>query len=166
MKFGFLSVIQHGSQTHESFITGGCGGALRFRGLEVLGGSNAKESILETDGKIKFFGAIRLSAQSAESVVGAFFSEQCSYILVLPKNFEVRHALDMGWFGDVAEDPSFFNYICENRGLVLKKVGEFDDCGGLQKESKLRLVSLTNCLAESPVTPIMPPVRTSLRREI
>lgn len=103
-------------------------GALKSRGLEILGGSNAKEITVDVDGGVKFFAALLLSEQSIESVVKVLLGERCSYILVLPKDVDAQAALEKGWSGDMSEDLSFYYYICGIRGLVFKRIGEFDDC--------------------------------------
>lgn len=102
-------------------------GALKFRGYEVVGGSNSQEYIVEAEGKIKFFGALRLSKLSIETVASVLETERCSYVAALPKGFDVRVALDRGWSGDVEEDLSFHYLLSEKQGLLFKKVGEFDD---------------------------------------
>ncbi|WP_434704942.1 hypothetical protein J3P85_03565 [Pseudomonas sp. Z1-12] len=102
-------------------------GALRFRGYEIVGGSNSQEYIVEAEGKIKFFGALRLSKLSIETVASVLEAERCSYVAALPKGFDVQIALDKGWSGDVEEDLSFHYLLSEKQGLLFKKVGEFDD---------------------------------------
>lgn len=102
-------------------------GALKSRGYEVVGGSNSQEYIVEEEGKIKFFGALRLSKMSIGTVANVLEAERCSYVVALPKGFNVQVALDKGWSGDVEEDLSFHYLLSEKQGLLFKKVGEFDD---------------------------------------
>lgn len=102
-------------------------GALKSRGYEVVGGSHSQEYIVEAEGKIKFFGALRLSKLSIETVASVLEAERCSYVAALPKGFDVQIALDKGWSGDVEEDLSFHYLLSEKQGLLFKKVGEFDD---------------------------------------
>ncbi|WP_335945380.1 hypothetical protein [Pseudomonas sp. G166] len=102
-------------------------GALKSRGYEIVGGSNSQEYIVEEEGKIKFFGALRLSKMSIGTVANVLEAERCSYVIALPKGFNVQVALDKGWSGDVEEDLSFHYLLSEKQGLLFKKVGEFDD---------------------------------------
>jgi hypothetical protein len=102
--------------------------ALKSRGLEILGGSRSQEIVVEADGKLKFFGALRLSEQSVGTVVNALLDERCSYIAALPKEFDIQSALEVGWSGGVTGDSDFLYHVCESEGLLFKRVGEFDDC--------------------------------------
>lgn len=101
-------------------------GALKFRGNVVLG-SDSYESVVEADGKLKFFGAVRLSELSIATVIDVIVDERCSYIVALPKNFEVQSALNIGWSGNLSEDFGLCCCVCEQKGLLIKQVGEFDD---------------------------------------
>ncbi|WP_175654041.1 hypothetical protein [Pseudomonas sp. Marseille-P9899] len=102
-------------------------GALKFRGHEVLGGADLQESLIELGGKIKFFGALRLSELSFNTAIGALLSERCSYFALLPSGYEVRSVLCKGWSGQLTEDLNFIDCICDENGLVFKSIGEFDD---------------------------------------
>lgn len=102
-------------------------GALKFRGGEVLGGSDSQESIVESNERLKFFGALRLSELSITTVVDVIVDERCSYIVATPKIFELKRIIDVGWSGSVVEDFSLCCYVCEGSGLLFKQVGEFDD---------------------------------------
>nr|WP_231986824.1 hemagglutinin repeat-containing protein [Pseudomonas trivialis] len=102
-------------------------GALKFRGSEILGGSDPRESIVASHGKLKFFCALRLSELSIGTVVDVIIDERCSYIVATPKSFDIEPILDVGWSGSLAEDFSLCGRICEEKGLLFKPVGEFDD---------------------------------------
>ncbi|WP_238349070.1 hypothetical protein [Pseudomonas poae] len=103
------------------------GGTLKFRGSEILGGSDPRESIVASHGKLKFFCALRLSELSIGTVVDVIIDERCSYIVATPKSFDIEPILDVGWSGSLAEDFSLCGRICEEKGLLFKQVGEFDD---------------------------------------
>jgi hypothetical protein len=102
-------------------------GALKFRGCVIPNGSDSQESVVEAYGKLKFFGALRLSELSSTTVIGVLMDERCSYIAATPKTFEVKRILDVGWSGRVTEDFCLFSHMCEENGLLFKQVGEFDD---------------------------------------
>jgi len=102
-------------------------GALKSRGLEVLGGMDFRETIVYDGQGIKFFGASRLSGLSVESVVNIILNERCSYVAALPKSFKFNEALEHGWVGDLVEDLDYCYCACERNGLIFKRVGEFDD---------------------------------------
>ncbi|WP_148060148.1 hypothetical protein [Pseudomonas frederiksbergensis] len=102
-------------------------GALRLRGVEILGGSDSQELAVEGGGGVKFFGAVRLSKSSIVSAINAISDERCSYIVALPDEAEVKTILEVGWSGDIAKDVDFLYYICEKNSLIFKAVGAFDD---------------------------------------
>ena len=102
-------------------------GALKFRGHEVVGGADLQESLIEMGGKLKFFGALRLSELSFNTAIGALLAERCSYFVLLPRGYRVRSVLCKGWSGQLTEDLDFIDCICKENGLIFKSVGEFDD---------------------------------------
>ncbi len=102
-------------------------GALSFRGNEVVGGSELQERMVEADGRLKFLGAVRLSRNSVESLVKILEVERCSYIAALPSGCDVQSILDVGWSGNVSDDLDFYYLIREKKGLLFKRIGEFDD---------------------------------------
>ncbi|WP_445942440.1 hypothetical protein [Pseudomonas sp. ZS001] len=102
-------------------------GALRFRGNEVVGGSELQERMVETDGRLKFFGAVRLSRNSVESLAKILEVERCSYIAALPSGFDVKSILDVGWSGNVSDDLDLHYLISEKKGLLFRRLGEFDE---------------------------------------
>lgn len=103
-------------------------GALKHRGLEILGASDLQETIVSVNGGIKFFGALRLSELSIETVINVLLDERCSYIAALPEGFDFQCALNRGWSGEISEDLDYFYCLCKKHGLLLKRIGEFDDC--------------------------------------
>ncbi|NWA29216.1 hypothetical protein HX866_30460 [Pseudomonas gingeri] len=102
-------------------------GSLKSRGLEVLGEQFPQSYAGEGNGKVKFFGALRLSRLSVESVLRLMLGERSSYVAVLPSGFDIELALSIGWSGSFAEDLSFLHRVSECGGLLFKCVGEFDD---------------------------------------
>ena len=101
--------------------------ALALRGLEISHSCNAEEVMHERDGKIKFFGAARLSELSIPSVVKVLIEERAAYLAVLPGSLGVRDILKEGWIGDLAEDSELVGKVVEDGGLIARRIGEFDD---------------------------------------
>lgn len=85
------------------------------------------EEMLERDNKLKFFGAILLSELSIESVVKTLNEESCSYIVALPESANIKEALCLGWDIHGGFDKELLRYVINNKGIIFKVVGEFDD---------------------------------------
>ncbi|AZF42799.1 hypothetical protein C4J87_2641 [Pseudomonas sp. R1-43-08] len=102
-------------------------GALKARGVEITDGCRVQEVVIDSDSRLKFFGAVCLSKLSVEPAVDALLDERCSYIIALPEDFDVQRILNVGWSGELSEDLSLFGYFIQAGGLVFKRVGEFDD---------------------------------------
>lgn len=104
----------------------GLWGALRARGLVLLNGSQYEEFVLESEGKLKFFGATKLSEDSAEGAVNILLREPCTYLIALPGDLSPRDIIEIGWLGSLADDSKIIDYIDATDGLLLKQIGEFD----------------------------------------
>jgi hypothetical protein len=102
-------------------------GALAGRGIKISHASDWQEIMLESAGKIKFFGAMRLSELSVNSVVHTLLEEHCTYLVALPYDRPPQGVLEIGWSGNLAEDYDTVIYVSTLGGLLLKSVGEFDD---------------------------------------
>jgi len=83
--------------------------------------------MLEKMGKIRFFGAKVISELSIKSVIKVLSKERCSYLLALPEGTDIKKALISGW--DVLDgfDKNLLQYVIDNKALLFKIVGEFDD---------------------------------------
>lgn len=102
-------------------------GALAARGLKVSHACNPQELMIVEDGKLKFFGAIKLSELSVKSVAEVLLRERCAYVSVLPGSVEPKGILELGWTGDLAEDFKLLIGLVEDGGLLVKRYGEFGD---------------------------------------
>lgn len=100
---------------------------LHSRGIDVTHSSESCEEMLESDGKLRFFGAKTISELSIESVVKALAEEHCSYLIALPEGTDIKAALRSGWDVFDGFDKSLLKYVMKNKGLIFKVVGEFDD---------------------------------------
>lgn len=102
-------------------------GALKARGIEIAGGKDAKEIALESQGKIKFFGAICLTESSLESVAKAIAEEQCAYLVASSEKSTIHDVLEVGWLGDFRDDTYLRAFAAEHDVVLFKRIGEFDD---------------------------------------
>ena len=105
----------------------GLWGGFKSRGIEVPQGSHSIVHTMERDGKLKFFGGIRLSDLSDGTILQAFLAERCSYVAIVPIDLDMEEALLIGWSGKISEDLMLFEYVAEGNGLLMAKIGEFDD---------------------------------------
>ncbi|MBD8614227.1 hypothetical protein IFT69_10895 [Pseudomonas putida] len=103
-------------------------GGFKSRGFDLSFLSDSFENMIEVDGGLKFFGAVPFSKNSLAVVFDLIMGERCSYIAALPNSFDVKCALSEGWSGDISKDFDLICCACEKEAIVLKKIGEFDDC--------------------------------------
>ncbi|RON99330.1 hypothetical protein BK674_17985 [Pseudomonas moraviensis] len=104
----------------------GLWGGLKSQGIEVPQGHSIMHTI-ERDGKLKFFGGVRVSDLSDGTILEAFLSERCSYVAIVPMDLDMKQALFNGWSGKLWEDLMLCEYVAEGNGLLMARVGEFDD---------------------------------------
>lgn len=100
---------------------------LKERGVEISHAAHFLEEIVESDRKLKLFGAAQLSELSIESVVSLMEEESCSYLIAVPEEFEIHALICRGWNTSELIDTRLLREIVESNGLVLKIVGAFDD---------------------------------------
>ncbi|MBC3205753.1 hypothetical protein HU755_03075 [Pseudomonas sp. SWRI111] len=105
----------------------GLWGGLKSRGIEVPRGIHSIMHTVEHDGKLKFFGGVRLSDLSDGTILEAILSERCSYVAIVPIDLDMEKALFIGWSGMLSEDLVLCEYVAEGNGLLMAKFGEFDD---------------------------------------
>jgi hypothetical protein len=120
-------------------------GALKARGIEVPEGSDKKEVTLESDGRVKFFGAVQLSEALLECAAKAIVDERCAYLIALSEHSAINDLLNVGWSGDFRDDDYVRAYAAEHEVLVFKRVGEFDDretgLAAIGKPSRLKKIT-------------------------
>lgn len=105
----------------------GLWGALKSQGVEIPKLTDLKYITVEADGKLKFYGALRLSELPAQIVVDRILAGYRCYIVALPSDAGVDITLSMPWSGNASEDLDYYCLICRKEGLLFKMVGEFDD---------------------------------------
>jgi hypothetical protein len=105
--------------------------SLAASGINFEGVAERCEELIEQDGKIKFFGAVRLD-ESVLSLVPQIMSYRSStYIAVMPDGEEGSLPITEGWSGQWSKDSSLVRAISNRRGVLLQRTGFFDDpeCG-------------------------------------
>lgn len=102
-------------------------GSLRARGIDIPLAGYLQEVRLESEGRLKYFGAVQYSDSSSESLVQVMLKEHCTYIAVVPNSLDVTQFIKRGWSGEINEDISLLIDVSQAGGLTLKKVGQFDD---------------------------------------
>lgn len=100
---------------------------LKSRGVEVTHATEFVEHMREHQGKLKFFGAARLSELSIESVIKMIAEQPSSYLVAMAEDSEIESAVHAGWNASDFIDKGLLSYVAENNGLIFKVVGEFDD---------------------------------------
>lgn len=105
----------------------GLWGALKFQGVEIPEATDLKDSTVEADGKLKFYGALPLSELPARTVVDTILAGYRCYVVALPSDAGADIALSIPWSGIPSEDLDYYCLISEVKGLLFKMVGEFDD---------------------------------------
>lgn len=68
-----------------------------------------------------------MSELSIESVVKLMGEESCSYIVAVPKEYEIKALISKEWDAREVIDSSLLGKVVENNGLVFKVIGAFDD---------------------------------------
>jgi hypothetical protein len=98
-------------------------GALRARGLKVPGDIQSSEEVMiQSEGKLKFFGAARLSEFAAEDLAQFLLKEHCAYLVAMPRELPLHTLLELGWSGDLLADSEIINHVVEADALLLKRI--------------------------------------------
>lgn len=98
--------------------------ALSLRGLEVPQGG--AEDVVESDGKLKFFGVVKLSDFSnLDAAAKVLLDERATYIVAFPGTEFPNQLAKVGWLGDLSADSNFIDGLTNSGGLLIKGTGEF-----------------------------------------
>ncbi|TJZ72023.1 hypothetical protein [Chitiniphilus eburneus] len=125
----FWLVLQNSAWQNKSRIVMhyGLWKALSFRGFRFSGKSGSWECSKENEGKIKFFGAIKISIKDISYIAGAMIAEADSCILAVPLGADIKEILKNGWESRIISDEVVAGKIIKKGGVIINRVGEFDD---------------------------------------
>ncbi|WGS49999.1 hypothetical protein LFL96_00340 [Paraburkholderia sp. D15] len=101
--------------------------SLKARGIDFDAATERIESVVEKDGKLKFFGAVRLDASMYPLVSLTTTPGSCTYIVARPASSDWQFPISLGWTGDRNRDSDLISTVAGNGGIVLQRVGYFDD---------------------------------------
>lgn len=103
-------------------------GYMRGQGIGFAGScESAIQKIVESDCGVKFFGALKVGCLKPNEIFEIINNWECAYMAFLPIGVDVSNLLDSGWEGNLREDCKFVRDIVDLNGVLLKKVGWFDD---------------------------------------
>ncbi len=104
--------------------------SLRMRGLEMPQVMDARESLIEAEEGVRFFGAVQVEVDSLKWVLPILEAEPVSHLVVLgPEPMEVIDGLLRSGWDRPAFGPSekILKAVCSSKGGVFWLVGAFDD---------------------------------------
>lgn len=101
-------------------------GKLKLGGEDF--GSNAEccEAVIEQDGKIKLFGAIKME-EEVDDISKFMRPGSCTYIAARDRNSDWKFPIYAGWSGEWRQDIDVISKIVGNGGVILRRTGFFDD---------------------------------------
>lgn len=101
--------------------------SLKMQGIDFETVADRFESVVEMDGKLKFFGAVRLEHFNLAYVERIMTPRPCAYIVALPNGRRHDFSLSLGWSGIWNEDGRLIKSVIACDGIVLQRTGFFDD---------------------------------------
>ncbi|MGC5809622.1 hypothetical protein LDP04_24375 [Ralstonia pseudosolanacearum] len=101
-------------------------GKLKLGGADFGSNLERYESVIERDGKIKFFGAIRLE-EDVDDLLKFMQPGSCTYIVARDRNSSWPFPISAGWSGEWRQDIDAISSIVGNGGILLRRTGFFDD---------------------------------------
>jgi hypothetical protein len=101
-------------------------GKLKLGGADLDLDSEHYESMIEQDGRIKFFGAIKIE-QNFDDLLKFTQPGSCTYIGARDRNSNWQFPISAGWSGEWRQDSDVIAHIVGNGGVLLRRTGFFDD---------------------------------------
>lgn len=101
--------------------------ALKMRGIDFESVPERFESAIEQDGKIKFYGAVRLDRSLASAVSLVTAPGSSAFVVAKPKSSSIEFLLASGWSGKLNADSRMVADVVAIGGIVLQRFGFFDD---------------------------------------
>jgi hypothetical protein len=100
--------------------------ALKMRGIDFEVVSDRTECMIEKDGMLKFFGAVRLEKSSLPLLQAVMTVRSCSYLVAWPAE-KRDFPISSGWSGIWQEDSHLIELVAHSNGIVFQRTGFFDD---------------------------------------
>ena len=101
--------------------------SLAASGINFEGIAERAEAMVESEGKVKFFGAVRLNESVLSLVPETMPVRSSTYLALIPKGGETSFPLSTGWSGQWSEDSLLIKTISDLEGVVFQRTGFFDD---------------------------------------
>lgn len=101
--------------------------SLKMRGIDFEAMSDRSESMIEQDGKLKFFGVVRFDVSVFSTVPLTMTPGACTYIVAKPKSNPWEFPLSAGWAGKWNDDGQMIAAIAAIGGIAFQRFGFFDD---------------------------------------
>lgn len=101
--------------------------ALKMRGIDFETIPDRFEWEIESAGKLKFFGVVRLDQSVLPLVQLAMTPRSCTYIVALPHGREQNIPRSSAWSGQWNEDSHLVEMIGDSNGIAFQRTGFFDD---------------------------------------
>jgi hypothetical protein len=101
--------------------------SLKMQGIDFESVADRFEDAVEKDGKIKFFGAVRLNESVLPLVELTMTPRPCAYIVAVPNGSDHNFPLSSGWLGLWNKDSHLIKSIAAADGIVMQRTGFFDD---------------------------------------
>ncbi|CAG2153655.1 hypothetical protein CUPL110328_25460 [Cupriavidus plantarum] len=76
---------------------------------------------------LKFFGMTKISADALDKLPAVLTAGACCYLVALPSDEHWRPSLEEGFSGDWRADFALISAIAEHGGILMRRVGFFDD---------------------------------------
>jgi len=132
--WGLWLIAGHRAVQPENRITrhNGLWKSLRKAGVLVPDGDSVGESLLESDGGIRVFGAVRFDLNQVQAAHSVMTSEQAAIILMPERRTKdaISSIVRNGWAAEILNTKppeEILEAVCAHEGLVVDFYGRFDD---------------------------------------
>jgi hypothetical protein len=101
--------------------------SLAVNGIDFEDIPERREAMVQQDGKVKFFGVVRLNESLLTLVQKVMGYRSSTYIALMPESEKEDFPLIEGWSGQWDNDSSLIKIIAARQGMLLQRTGFFDD---------------------------------------
>ncbi|AZU59177.1 hypothetical protein DOT66_24940 [Ralstonia pseudosolanacearum] len=102
-------------------------GSLKYQGVDFGEGAETLESVVEKGGKIKFFGAVKITDANVGAAPKTMQVGSCTYLVAKDRSGDWQFPLSTGWSGKWNQDSALICDVVDNGGILLRRFGFFDD---------------------------------------